>query len=123
MLISTAASLVPPYLTIPLMDEVLIPYQNGKQIDTGLVWMLLAGLLALGAGGLGPGLVAHLILALARPSASAPTAHATFDHLLQLSLDYFGSKRTGDLMARIGSESDRICVFLPCTCWISPPTC
>ena len=37
---------------------------------------------------------------------------ATHDHLLQLSLEYFGGKRTGDLMARIGSESDRICVFL-----------
>ncbi len=37
---------------------------------------------------------------------------ATFDHLLDLSLDYFGGKRTGDLMARIGSETDRICVFL-----------
>ena len=36
----------------------------------------------------------------------------TFEHLLQLSLDYFGGKRTGDLMARIGSETDRICVFL-----------
>ncbi|MEG7685983.1 hypothetical protein, partial [Listeria monocytogenes] len=28
-LASTAATLVPPYLTMPLMDEVLIPYQNG----------------------------------------------------------------------------------------------
>ncbi|WP_217696829.1 ABC transporter transmembrane domain-containing protein, partial [Pseudomonas syringae] len=28
------------------------------------------------------------------------------------SLEYFGGKRTGDLMARIGSESDRISVFL-----------
>ena len=32
--------------------------------------------------------------------------------MLGLSLDYFGSKRTGDLMARIGSETDRINVFL-----------
>jgi ATP-binding cassette subfamily B protein len=32
--------------------------------------------------------------------------------LLKLSLEYFGGKRTGDLMSRIGSESDRICVFL-----------
>ena len=31
---------------------------------------------------------------------------------VKLSLDYFGSKRTGDLMARIGSETDRISVFL-----------
>jgi ATP-binding cassette subfamily B protein len=36
----------------------------------------------------------------------------TYEHLLRLSLEYFGAKRTGDLMARIGSETDRICVFL-----------
>ncbi|MCW3505983.1 ABC transporter transmembrane domain-containing protein, partial [Burkholderia cenocepacia] len=36
----------------------------------------------------------------------------TYEHLLKLSLEYFGGKRTGDLMARIGNESDRICVFL-----------
>ena len=29
-LASTAATLVPPYLTMPLMDDILIPYQNGK---------------------------------------------------------------------------------------------
>ena len=44
-LASTAATLVPPYLTMPLMDKVLIPYQNGQPIDTGLVTLLLGGLL------------------------------------------------------------------------------
>jgi ATP-binding cassette subfamily B protein len=29
-----------------------------------------------------------------------------------LSLEYFGGKRTGDLMARIGNETDRINIFL-----------
>ena len=55
MLGSTAATLVPPYLTIPLMDRVLIPYQNGVPIDFGLVAWLLAGLFgsALLACGLG----------------------------------------------------------------------
>ena len=54
-LASTAATLVPPYMTMPLMDEVLIPYQNGKQIDTQLVTLYLGGLLvaALLAWGLG----------------------------------------------------------------------
>jgi ATP-binding cassette subfamily B protein len=37
---------------------------------------------------------------------------STYQHLLGLSLEYFGGKRTGDLMARIGSETDRINVFL-----------
>jgi ATP-binding cassette subfamily B protein len=36
----------------------------------------------------------------------------TFEHLIQLSLEYFGAKRTGDLMTRIGNETDRICIFL-----------
>ena len=31
-LASTAATLVPPYLTMPLMDKVLIPYQSGKAV-------------------------------------------------------------------------------------------
>ncbi len=33
-LCSTAATLVPPYLTMPLMDNVLIPYQNGQPISS-----------------------------------------------------------------------------------------
>ncbi|MFN5810947.1 MAG: ABC transporter, partial [Burkholderiales bacterium] len=54
-LASTAATLVPPYLTMPLMDDVLIPFQNGQHIDTSLVTLYLGGLLgaALLAWGLG----------------------------------------------------------------------
>ena len=52
------------------------------------------------------------LLALVSERIGADLRTATFDHLLQLSLDYFGGKRTGDLMSRIGSETDRICVFL-----------
>src|SRR6476661_3076051 len=43
-LASTAATLVPPYLTMPLMDNVLIPYQNGQSIDVSLVTLYLSGL-------------------------------------------------------------------------------
>lgn len=35
-----------------------------------------------------------------------------YEHLLRLSLEYFGGKCTDDLMARTGSESDRTSVFL-----------
>ncbi|MEO5660908.1 MAG: ABC transporter, partial [Polaromonas sp.] len=43
-LASTAATLVPPYLTIPLMDDILIPFQNGQQIEAGKVGLILGGL-------------------------------------------------------------------------------
>ena len=111
-LASTAATLVPPYLTIPLMDRVLIPFQNGERIDTSLVLALLGGLLGSALLAWGLGWARTWLLALVSERISSDLRTATFDHLLQLSLDYFGSKRTGDLMARIGSETDRISVFL-----------
>ena len=111
-LASTAATLVPPYLTIPLMDEVLIPFQNGQQIEPAKVAWLLGGLLASALAAWGLGWARTWLLALVSERIGADLRTTTFEHLLQLSLDYFGGKRTGDLMARIGSETDRICVFL-----------
>ena len=111
-LASTAATLVPPYLTIPLMDEVLIPFQNGQQIATWKVAAILGGLLGAAVLGWALNWARTYLLALVSERIGADLRTATFDHLLELSLDYFGAKRTGDLMSRIGSETDRICVFL-----------
>ena len=109
---STAATLVPPYLTIPLMDEILIPFQNGQHIETSLVALYLSGLLASALLAWGLGWARTYVLALVSERIGADLRTTTYEHLLRLSLDYFGAKRTGDLMARIGSETDRINVFL-----------
>ena len=111
-LASTAATLVPPYLTMPLMDEVLIPYQNGKPIDTTKVAWLLSGLLGAAVFAWALGWARTYILALVSERIGADLRTTTYEHLLKLSLEYFGGKRTGDLLARIGSETDRINVFL-----------
>ncbi|QDX82537.1 ABC transporter [Denitratisoma sp. DHT3] len=111
-LTATAATLVPPYLSMPLMDNVLIPFQNGKPIDVGLVTLYLGGLLGAALLAWGLGWARTYILALVSERIGADLRTTTYEHLLKLSLEYFGGKRTGDLMARIGSESDRICVFL-----------
>ena len=111
-LASTGATLVPPYLTMPLMDKVLIPFQNGQDIDHATVRWLLAGILASALVAWGLGWARTYILALVSERIGADLRTTTYEHLLKLSLEYFGSKRTGDLMARIGSESDRICLYL-----------
>jgi ATP-binding cassette subfamily B protein len=111
-LASTAATLVPPYLAIPLMDEVLIPFQNGQQIDPMRVVLYLGGLLLAALVAWGLGWARTYLLALVSERIGADLRTTTYDHLLALSLDYFGGKRTGDLISRIGSETDRICVFL-----------
>ncbi len=111
-LASTAATLVPPYLSMPLMDKVLIPYQNGQQIDVELVALYLSGLLGAALVAWILGWARTYILALVSERIGADLRTSTYEHLLRLSLEYFGGRRTGDLMARIGSETDRICVFL-----------
>lgn len=112
MLGGTGATLVSPYLTMPLMDRVLIPFQNGQAIDPQLVMLLLAGLLGAALVSWALGWAKTYLLSLVSERIAADLRTATFEHLLGLSLEYFGSKRTGDLMARIGSETDRISVFL-----------
>jgi ATP-binding cassette subfamily B protein len=112
MLLSTGAHMIPPYLTIPLMDNVLIPYQNGKQVDPMMVALYMSGLVASAVLAWLLGWGKTYVLALASERIGADLRTTTYEHLLRLSLEYFGGKRTGDLMSRIGSESDRICVFL-----------
>lgn len=111
-LAATAATLVPPYLTMPLMDDVLIPYQNGTPVDWTKVSWLLGGLLGAALLAWGLGWARTYILALVSERIGADLRTTTYEHLLKLSLEYFGGKRTGDLLARIGSETDRINVFL-----------
>ncbi|MFA6902538.1 MAG: ABC transporter ATP-binding protein [Gallionellaceae bacterium] len=111
-LAATAATMVPPYLTMPLMDRVLIPYQNGETIDYKIVALLLAGLLGSALLAWALGWWRTYILALVSERIGADLRTNTYEHLMRLSLEYFGGKRTGDLMTRIGSETDRICVFL-----------
>ncbi len=109
---ATGATLVSPYLTMPLMDKVLIPFQNGQAIDPGFVMLLLGGLLGAALVSWGLGWAKTYLLSLVSERIAADLRTATFEHLLGLSLEYFGNKRTGDLMSRIGSETDRISVFL-----------
>lgn len=108
----TAAGLVPPYLTKPLLDEVLIPYQAGYSVQPGLVryYLSLMGLATFVAWLLG--WARTFVMAWLSERISADLRNQTYEHLLRLSLEYFGGKRTGDLMARLGSDTERICIFL-----------
>jgi ATP-binding cassette subfamily B protein len=113
---TTVVGLIPPYLTMPLVDEVLVPWQARavSPADAALRSLgLYLGGLALAA------LVAWLlawaqgaVLAWVSEVISADLRNRAFSHLTRLSLQYFGGKRTGDLIARISSETERLCSFL-----------
>ena len=112
MMLSTAAHQVPPWLTAPLVDEVLIPLQSGKHVETSTIAMYLSGLLGAALLAWVLGWAKTYVLALVSERIAADLRTTTYEHLLRLSLEYFGGKRTGDLLSRVGSESDRIAVYL-----------
>jgi len=111
-LASTAAALVPPYLTMPLVDDVLIPRQNGKDVPFSLVWWYLGGLLAAALAAWLLSWAQTWTLAWVSERIAAGLRTRTYAHMQSLSLDFFQAKRTGDLMARVGSDTDKINIFL-----------
>ena len=111
-LASTAAALVPPYLTMPLMDNVLVPHQNGQPVDWILVRWYMGGLAGSAVFAWVLGWARSYVLAWVSERISADLRNTTYAHLQRLSLDFFGGKRTGDLMSRLSSDTDRICNFL-----------
>ena len=111
-LLSTAATLVAPYLSMPLMDDVLIPFQNGEPMNTELATFYLSGLLISAVVAAGLSWARTYLLALVSERIGSDLRTTTFNHLMSLSLDYFSAKRTGDLIARVSAETDRINLFL-----------
>ncbi len=109
---ATAAGLVPPYLTMPLIDNVLIPWQENQVDNFHLAVWYLSGLAA-------AALLAWLlewgklyVLAWVSERISADLRSQTYAHLQRLSVEFFGGKRTGDLISRISNDTERLCNFL-----------
>jgi ATP-binding cassette subfamily B protein len=106
-LASTAIGLIPPYLTIPLIDNILIPQKNFELVP----WYI--------AGLFGAAVLAWIftwiktyVLSIVSEQISADLRNKTYEHLQSLSLEFFGGRRTGDLIARVSNDTERICSFL-----------
>jgi ATP-binding cassette subfamily B protein len=135
-LASTVAGLVPTYLTGPLMDNILVPYQNdrtnvedeklGPQAEHAALEQLQQRerarfmtvgwyLLALGGAAALAWLLAWwqgVVMAFVSERISADLRNQTYAHLNKLSLEFFGGRRTGDLISRLSTDTERLCNFL-----------
>lgn len=116
-LLATAAGMVWPYLTKPLIDNVLNPWEDLDQpltyqaflegLSPYILGMIFASLAAWALGW-----ARTYVMSLLSEKISCDLRNETYRHLQKLSLDFYGAKRTGDLISRISSDSDRICNFL-----------
>ena len=109
---STSASLIPPYLTMPLIDNVLIPAESSDHVNVHLAVWYLSGFTA--------ALILTWLLTWARTYLLARVSeriavdlrNQVYSHMQRLSLEFFGGKRTGDLISRVSTDTDRICYYL-----------
>jgi ATP-binding cassette, subfamily B, bacterial len=114
------ASLVGPYITMHLLDNVLVPRQADAALgtaDTSLEFALLVAPYL--AAMLGAAVLAWLfswgrtyVVQWVGQRVAADIRTSTYSHLQRLSLEFFGGKRTGDLIARLSSDTDKICNFV-----------
>jgi ATP-binding cassette subfamily B protein len=105
---STAASLVWPYLTGRLVDDL-------SKEDPSVRSLVIRSIAGLGLASLVAmvlGWARTWVLSWVSERISADLRVATYRHLQTLSLTYFSGKRTGDLIARVSQDTDRICYFL-----------
>lgn len=110
---STAAGLIGPWLTMSLVDDVLIPLKSvSQEVQISRVYCFM---LMLAGAALLTWILKWATTYVISRVAERVTSHmrrATFEHLQKLSLTYFNKKRTGDLISRIGSDTDNISLFI-----------
>lgn len=111
-ILSTTAAMIPPLLTKPLMDYVLIPHQSNLPARFDLVPWLLGGMLLAALLSWALSWAKTYVMATISERISADLRNATYAHLQRLSLEFFGGKRTGDLISRVSDDTQRICDFL-----------
>lgn len=106
-LLSTGMSLVPTYLTMPLIKNVLVPQKNFDQVPWYIAGLLVTAILAWLLGW-----AKTFVMATVSEQISSDLRNRIYEHLQKLSLEFFGGRRTGDLISRVSSDTERICDFL-----------
>ena len=115
MLLAAFFSLVPYYLIIELTNNILIPIQNGKEINITKVYFFISMLLVSSILSWICTSSKTLLLANISEKIGMNLRVKTFRHLLNLSLEYFNQQRIGDLISRIGNETDDLNFFISVT--------
>jgi ATP-binding cassette subfamily B protein len=111
----TLLALIPPLLTGHLVDKVIRPVQDGQLVATDVVhvaWLAVLGIALVHA-------ISKLCIWLRlRPLAvlgelvARDLRDQLFGHLQQLSMSFYSRKKTGSLITRISSDTDRLWEFL-----------
>jgi len=113
--VATAMSLIPPYLSGKLIDELIRPFQEGTltaELALSKAWPLV---IMLGS--------TYLIreffiwvrlnrMSLMGEFIAQDLREDLYNHLQEMDMDFFSKKQTGSLISRVSSDTDRIWDFI-----------
>ena len=113
--IITAVSLVPPYLAGFLIDEVVRPVQDGVlSVERGsaIAWIAVATMAAVYLIRQASALVRLRYMSVLGELVARDLRTRLYEHLQRLSLGFYSRKKTGSLITRVSSDTDRLWDFL-----------
>src|SRR4029077_18390440 len=108
-------SLVPPYLAGYVIDRVVRPAQEGR-LDTGraatIAWLAVGAMALVYLVRQAAALVRLRLMAVLGEWVARDLRAELYEHLQRLSLAFSSRKRTGSLITRVSSDTDRLWDFL-----------
>ncbi len=111
----TLVSLVPPWLAGFLIDEVVRPVQDGVlplAEGSTVAWLAVAAMAGVYLIRQAAALVRLRLMSVVGEWVARDLRKAVYDHLQRLGLGYFSRKKTGGLITRVTSDTDRLWEFL-----------
>jgi ATP-binding cassette subfamily B protein len=111
----TLVSLVPPYLAGFLIDQVIRPVQDGTVTASAvatLAWLAVASMAVVYLVRQAGALVRLRMLSVLGEWVARDLRTELYEHLQRLSLSFYSRKKTGSLITRVSSDTDRLWEFL-----------
>lgn len=111
----TLLALVPPYLTGHLVDRVIRPVQNGELRADEVVhvaWLAVVGIAIVQVVSKVCVWLRLRLLAVLGELVARDLRNQLFAHLQQLSVSFYMRKKTGSIITRVSSDTDRLWEFL-----------
>ena len=111
----TLLSLVPPYLAGFLLDRVVRPAQEGtlpRETAFHMAWLAVAAMAALYVVRQAAAIVRLRLMSVIGEWIARDLRAELYEHIQALSLSFFSRKKTGSLITRITSDTDRLWEFL-----------
>ena len=111
----TLVSLIPPYLAGYLLDDVVRPVREGTisvARGTLVAWIAVAAMSAVYLVRQAGALVRLRMLSVLGEWVARDLRNELYEHLQKLSLSFYSRKKTGSIITRVSSDTDRLWEFL-----------